>query len=1768
MTLTLSDYKADELIYEGDRTLVYRGFKDSSHNPVIIKTLNGEYPTLHNLVRIRHEYDILKELQIDGIVKAHRLEKYRNNIALIMEDVGGMSLREVINTTEGIELNEFFDISIRIAAILGDIHKKNVIHKDINPRNIIITGENGCIKIIDFCMSSVLKREEQKVVNPESLEGSLPYISPEQTGRMNRGIDYRTDYYSLGVTLYELLTGTLPFKADYAIGWVHCHIAKEPQSIRALKPDVPEIVEKIIFKLMSKNAEDRYQGTAGLVYDLKECRKQWTEKREITGFVPGQQDISEIFQIPQKLYGREKETCLLEESFSRIIEGGSEMLLVAGYSGIGKSSLINEIHKPIVEKYGYFISGKFDQFQRYVPYSALTKAFQGLMSQLITGSAKQIERWKEELLNVLGPNGQVIIEVIPEVEWIIGSQPPIAQLEPEGTQNRFNTVFQNFLQVFAKKENPLVIFLDDLQWADSATLNLMRILMTNDDNHYFLLVGAYRDNEVDHTHPLAITLEDIRKAGSPVHQLTLKPLALDNLNQMISETVNVEIDQVIPLSHLVMEKTEGNPFFVIQFLETLYHEHLLSFDNRKQGWSWDIAQIKAQGITDNVVDLMVKRLKQLPESTQELIRLGACIGNTFNLKTLAIISEQSIFKVANELWPAVKERLILPQGEGHHLLKSMEDTTGKEDSKGKKPEIPEALDKFLHDRVQQAAYSLIEDDRKKNVHLNIGRLLLKETPEDELENYYFDIVEHFNKSISLIEDENEKIKLAELNMKVGQKAKESTAYGPALEYFTVSSELIPTELWKKNFHLTFEIHKGLVACQFLAGKHEQGIRSADELLKRCESREDQVEINNILILYYGGAGQMDKAINIALDSLRLYNIRIPRRPGMVRLLIELAATKLRQIGKSAGYLKKMPETKDEDVLRVFSLLRELVAPTYLQGLLLLPYIILRMFKLTLIHGNSSTSSFIYSAYGLLWSKLGVPAEAYKFGKLALEVNKHTVNPPMEARCIFNSIGFTLFWKQAIKDSKELRKQGLQKLVDTGESFWASYIYMFGFWQEVALSETIEDVVSLAEREIKYAHKVKQIEPFHIHTLHRNLFLNLMGRISDNDSLDLEEDDEKKALDFFGTNVTSTCGTFYHTTSRLVLYYYYEQYKKAAETATDPKVTSEVIADPTFNVTIYTFYTCLAILGAFAEFSVSEKKRYKKILSARKKKIKKWQRCGPANFTCMLALVEAEEARVQGQDSQAMDLYRRAIKDSEKMESFFFQSLANELFAKFWLSREELKIARVYMAEAYYLYITWGANAKAENLKEKYSHLITRKSGSDKSAGSTGSSSGSDRLDLTTIIKASQAISGEIVLEKLLEKLMKILIENAGAQKGLLIMEKEGQLSVEAEGDARKNEVRVLQGIPIENFHNLPLSVIKYTEKSQDTVVLSKASTDERFANDRYIKETQMNSLLCAPIINQGKLTCILYLENNLAEGVFTDERLELLKILSAQVAVSIENSIFYSTLENRVRERTEELKQRQGQLVESEKMAALGRLVAGVAHEINTPVGIGVTASSTLKTKTDQISKLYKGDELTSSDFEKFINNMAEGSNIILKNLKKASDLIGSFKQIAVDQSSETKRWFNLKEYIHEIFISLTPKLKNTKIKTEVECSDNISLNNYPGVFSQIITNFIMNSLQHGFDESDEGCINIKCRVEGHSLILCYSDNGKGMTKNVLNKIFDPFFTTNRQAGGSGLGMYIIYNLVTQKLNGKIKCDSEEGKGVLFEINIPAGGIDGLRLKS
>ncbi|MDJ0593451.1 MAG: AAA family ATPase [Pleurocapsa sp. MO_226.B13] len=1515
----IDGYQITTKIYESANSLVYKAIRLEDDRPIILKILKEDYPTASELTRYKQEYEITRSLNLDGVVKAYDLQRYQNSLIMFLEDFGGESLKIWI-AQNNFTLEEFLILAIEISKNLGDIHAVNIIHKDINPSNIVYNKETGKLKIIDFGIATILPRENPTILNPDHLEGTLAYISPEQTGRMNRVIDYRTDFYSVGVTFYEMLVGRLPFETTDPIELVHCHIAKQPvppylveEGEEGTINNIPKAVSDIVIKLMAKTAEDRYQSAWGLKADLENCLHQLQSKGTIRQFPVGQRDISGRFQIPQKLYGREKEVQQLLDTFERASQGSTEMILVAGYSGIGKSALVNEIHKPIVRQRGKFISGKFEQFKRNIPYASIIQAFQELMAQLLTEDEAQIQIWREKLLEALGSNAQVIVDVIPELELIIDKQPPVPHLGLSESQNRFNIVFQNFIRVFTTPEHPLVLFLDDLQWADAASLKLLELLMTDRDSRYLLTIGAYRDNEVSPTHPLMQTLEQIQKLGTRVKTIVLGALGIGHINQLIAETLHCSTEASQPLAELVLYKTEGNPFFLTQLLQTLYKKKLLLFNANTGSWQWEIEQIQTAGITDNVVELMIGKIEKLDESTQNILKLAACIGNRFDLEVLSIVNAKSASATARELWPALQQGLIIPLRDNYKipLLWNQEEIFSSS--------IPYL---FLHDRVQQAAYTLIPEAQKKEVHLKVGQLLLKNTQQEQLEENIFDIVNQLNFGFELFSSQSERDNLAQLNLIAGRKAKNATAYEPALKYLEVGLELLSSDSWEYQYELTLNLYLETVEVQYINTQFEQAEALSAVVLEKAEELIDRIRIYELKIQSHIAQFQFHSAIDVALQILKKLRIDLPRKPSQHRIKEEHKSLQLLLKDKPIENLFDLPDMTDPYKLSAIRILLAVTAPAFITNASLYSLITLTAVNLCITYGNPPQAAGVYIFYGKLLCGIMKDIDSgYRFGQLSLRLLEKFNIQNSKSLVLHYSAGFIRPWKESIRHSNilETLQTALNVGLDIGDiehtSYNASAYCLFSLFSGLPL----EEINQKYEKYINLTIKIKQSYTISYMKNCSKIVISLLNGYKNNYCLvigDSQQEEERILARW--TQEQAEWLLFSAYLAKTISYYFFKHYEEAIRSAIEADKNAESSA--AYLVTAqHNFYYSLALLGNCNPSELDRHKNTLQQVSFNQKTMKMWANHCSENFQHKYDLVEAEKARVLGHNWQAGELYEKAIQGAKKYEFIHEEALAYERAAEFYLAQTREEIGQLYLRNAHHCYSLWGAKAKVKQLEQEYPQYLLEVTNQRKSKklSITISSTGNDgeSLDLATIIKASQAISGEIKLEQLLQNLMKIAIENAGAQTGFLILDREGNWVIEAQGTVDSDRVNILQLIPIESIEPeksiplLPTTIINYVARTQEYLVLNDAVSEGQFINDPYIIANKSKSILCTPLLNQGQLRGIVYLENNLTTGAFTSERVELLNILSAQAAISIDNSRLYQTLEQRVEERTKELSQ-------------------------------------------------------------------------------------------------------------------------------------------------------------------------------------------------------------------------------------------------------------------
>ncbi|MEO1430476.1 MAG: AAA family ATPase [Cyanobacteria bacterium J06633_8] len=1544
------------------------------------------------------------------------------------------------------------------------------------------------------------------------------------------------------------------------------------------------MVGAIVTKLMAKNAEDRYQSALGLKHDLAECLSQWKEIGAITEFELGQRDLCDRFLIPEKLYGREAEVQKLLDAFDRVSQGSSELMLVAGFSGIGKTAAIDEVHKPIVRQRGYFTRGKFDQFNRNIPFSAFVQAFRNLMQQLLSESDGALSHWRTGILEVVGSNGQVLIEIIPELEKIIGPQPAAPELSGAAAQNRFNLLFQKFISVFTSQDHPLVMFLDDLQWADSASLKLIQVLMGENETNYLLLLGAYRDNEVFPAHSLMLTLNELEKQSATISTITLTPLLMPHINQLVAETLSYRLDVAQPLTDLIYRQTKGNPFFTTQCLKGLYKDKLISFNAVEGTWEYDLVQIQAATCTDDVVAFMTNQLQKLPQGTQNVLALAACIGNQFDLETLAIVCRSSKETVADDLWVALQEGLIIPITDSYKFYHHRQQGENYSD------EI--AVDyRFLHDRVQQAAYCLIPDEQKQITHVRIGRLLLASVSPERLVECIFTVANHLNKGIDNCKTEEERLELLHLNRMAGIRAKETTAYESAIAYFEIARQLLPTDSWQQCYEVTLEVYLNLAEVSYLSGQFTSSLALVELIAPLAQCHLDRVAAYRIATLLFTSQGELLQALEYGKKSLDYLNFDLSETDlkeklaaCQTRIATEVADRKIEQ-------LVSEPEATEPDKCTIIKILNDLSVPTYILQKVDLCFLgALSIVWLSLRFGMVAESSYGFSCYGMyLGQRLGNYQSGYEFGQLAKKLAKRFRKGGDLCKACFVLASNILPWVRPLREVEPVFNEGLVAGLEAGELIFAGNILMdkalhlfYAGGNVLEIQQTLPQDLEFTARTLNFQIAVDAMAGLNI----------WVADITQSSSDCLPTEQQYLENCTVNNNAYAICHYWILKTKVLCLYGRYEAALTAAQAA------EEIInAIPgKYEIAALNFYQSITVLEYCRSHSLGYDNPYFQKAKLNQVQLEKWAANCPENFAHKQCLVDAVMTDLLGNKMECIDLYDRAIAGAKTHQYLQEEALANELAAKFYLDWDKEKIAAVYMQEAYYCYARWGAQAKVADLETRYPELlrpILQSSATSKDlwttltilAAPTTSSHSSNRnssssisfnqtFDFISILKASQALAGTIQLDELLCQLTQIILQNSGGNRCALILPNERvEWQVRAIATPDNTQLCVQ---PLANNPNLPVKLINYVKNTQETVVINELKTDLPVIDD-YLRQRQPKSLLCLPLLNQGQIIGILYLKNRFTIGAFTKERVEVLKFLCTQAAISLENARLYK----KAQEYAQQLEQSQLQVVQSEKMASLGNLVAGVAHEINNPIGF---LNGSISNGKDYVKDLleylsvYHQQQPPNPEVEELAEDI--DLEFLLEDLPKLLDAMkGATKRIKnistslrIFSRADTDHFVssNIHEGIDSTLLILKYRLKASENRPAIQVTKDYGdlpiIECFPGQLNQVFMNILANAIDM-FDEmaqtksyqeleANPQQITIRTGIEFNQVYIRIRDNGKGMSKDVQAKIFDNLFTTKEVGKGTGLGLAIARQIVVEKHGGSLDVFSEVGKGTEFLVKL------------
>ena len=1476
--MLIANYQTLDQISKTACSILYRARRLEDGKQVLLKQLDPAHADAVHSLHFKREYQLLQSLDVAGLVKPIALIDGHEGLTAIHEDFPGESLDAILVDGPSLGLFVCLSIASHLAHALEGIHAARIIHQDIRPANILLDRESGEVRLMNLGIALAPEHDTSSRENHAASTGDWAYVSPEQTGRMNCPVDYRTDFYSLGITLYQMLTGRLPFQGNDPLEWMHCHIARTPLPPRELAPAIPEAVSDIVLKLLAKLPEDRYQSAHGLLADLEHCLAQWQAAGHIEPFPLGAEDVSSRFHIPHRLYGRERETKALQAAFDRMTATGEAALVtVSGYAGIGKSALVHELHKPIVRERGYFISGKFDQLMRDIPYATLTQAFRDLVQQLLAESEARIADWRQQIQAAVGVNGQLIVDVLPQVELIIGKQSPVPALPPAEAQSRFRMVLQRFMAVFCHKEHPLALFLDDVQWADAASLQFIEDLLTHPDTRYLLLIAAYRDNEVSAAHPWMATLEAIRHNGTAVIDIRLAPLSITHLNRLVNDTLQASLPSCTPLTSLVYERTEGNPFFFTQFLDALHKEGVLRHDSTERVWRWDLDQIKSRDFADNVADLMADKLRRLPEATQEVLQLAACLGNKFELRHLALVSGLADEEIGQRLSAAMHEDLIL-RSDGHA--------------------------KFLHDRIQQAAYALIPEAHRAEVHLRIGRTLVARLEAEEIDRHLFDVANQFNRGVALLADPNEKVQVAGINLRAGRKAKASAAYASACVYLAAGMALFDEEDWGSRYELLFNLWLERTECEFLRGDFDTAERLIAMLLRKAMSKVDQAAVYRMKVGLHVRQGENLQAVESGLACLHRLGIDMSMHPTW-----EQAQAEYEQVWQTLGErsiedIVDLPLMADPEIRAAMEIMLAISVPTHQIDTRLYFLRTCRMVNLSLRYGAASASGYACVSFGMIIGQsFHRYAEGYRFGKLGCDLFEKHGFAAYKAKT-YHAMGLNVLWTRPIATMVDYMRIALREGVETIDipTCCQSWLHIIGAM--LMQGTPLEAALRESEKGLDFVRKAKYQDNVDIILCQQRFIVNMQGQTAHFSTFS----DAAPGQDAFDETTFEAQLSVDRSASAIYQYWLLKMQARflsgdhAAAFAAAQKVQAMLpaLTGQVLLLLNYHYYTALILAALYGSASPEEQSAWRERLTAHCEQLREWADIYPPTFRDKHALVAAEIARLEGRDADAMRLYEDAIELARENGFVQCEGIACEAAAGFYLARRFATSARAHLAEARSCFACWGADGKVRQLDARYPQL--------RAQPSSTVAAGAAQLDALAIAKASQAISGRIVLDELIDTLMRIVLENAGAQSGALLLARGENMVLAADADAVQQAVQVRlllgQAGPEEA---LPWAILNYVRRSQTQVLLADAAEPHPFSTDPYLIRRRPKSVLCIPILRQTTLIGLLYLEHTLITHAFTPERVTVLELLASQAAISLENALLYTDLqqENSERKRVE-----------------------------------------------------------------------------------------------------------------------------------------------------------------------------------------------------------------------------------------------------------------------
>jgi predicted ATPase/signal transduction histidine kinase len=1792
-------YHITEQLHEGVMTTLCRGYRHHDRVPVLLQILQPDYCLSEYVEQFKQQVDDQQDDVIDGLVRSIDYVLHGAAPAIVLADMGGQ-LWQTALAGQPWPIEQTLTVAVELASILAELHAKAIVHRQIQPQHILIHPETGRVQLL---LAEPIDRLHLQSLNPHGnrhhLLQTMAYVAPEQTGRMNNvAVDARSDFYSLGVTLYQALVGSLPFPSRDLNELIHSHIARTPPSPQVQRPDLPDSLAQILLKLLAKNPDERYQSAYGLKSDLLACLEAQRSCQELTDFAPGKTDLASELSIPQRLYDRHQELNQLRQIYGQVAQGNTHTILITGESGVGKSLLIQEFHSQIAPQPGYFIRGNCDAVRREVPYLPLSQAFQSLFSQLLMEDEAAIQAWRQRLLLALGDNADVLCEILPELGQIIGAQSKAPKVASADAENRLNVAFHAFLQVFAQAAHPLVLFLDDLQWVDAASAKLLEYVLASGQPAALMLVVACRFGEPTLSQEIDLRLMRKLLTGPDRHELTLLPFTLNQMQRLVADVLHTQAEAIVDLADLIWHRTQGNPFFAHQLLEFLYQEKLLVFHFTQGQWHWDLERIRHFGVTENVVELMEQKIRKLSPQTRSLLQLAACIGIDFDTETIAALTPLPTGEIPQALAMAVQEGLVIP-------LTSPEMSGG-----AALPHVAIAHFQFLHDRVRQAVYGLIPAEEQQQLHWQIGQRLLVKMVQSHQDDQLFEVVNQLNLGRNLITDAIARQELAHLNLKACRRAKPAAAYRSALQYVLAGISLLSTDSWQSDYQLTHDLWLEQAECQYLGGDFPAAEAAFEQICQHVKTVQELGDVYAVQMVCYINQNRYQEARCVGRLGLAKLGVTVPDRLDEVVVLEGLNRLRQQLLEYSPAYFLALPTCEDRTVQQTLRLLQYFGAATIGQDQSLYRWAIMEMVERSMQFGNTDRSAYAYVAYGtILSSSFGDYDRGHQLGQVALELSQSF--QAMQGLAHFSYGGLLAHWRIPFNECRQHLHAAVQHCHRMGELLYALYAQVLKTDLAILGGYNLETTKAEIEVFSQFAqqrqHPIMQLDA----SLKLQFVSSLCGLTEDASSFSSAECEEAELYRQLHAPTTPTA-----TRSRYYIYkaqslYLFGYYHAALEMATASAALVEAHFGPAIVVDHY-FYYGLAVAALYDEAPVTKQESFQLILADCLQRLQRWAYHCPTNFAPRWHILAGEQERILGNDPTCH--YDEAIGLAQTQGMLQICAIANHLAGEYYWQQQHQRIARAYLNDACIAYQRWGAIAKATALQQQYRALLTWRGNFSNStymplANPHSLTQRLQNLDWMTILKASQALSSEIVYSSLLEKLLTILMENAGAERGVLLTRRNLVFEIEAEGNVEQDTI-VFQLKPTPpTLDDLPLNLITYVERTRETILLDEAIHDLRFASDPYIHAHKLKSVLCFPIVYQGKQTGILYLENRLTIGAFTPAQLEVVRLLTSQVSISVENAQLYSNSQQHLKAaegqndellrsqrqleaKTQELettlnnlKQTQAQLVQTEKMSGLGQLVAGVAHEVKNPLNF---IQGNLEYANQYIAQIFMlieryqqiypnpptelqnllaeiDLEFVSQDLVKLLKSMEMGT-------ERIQNIVSSLRNFSRSDDGETQDYADIQEGIEGTLIILRTRfnanIDRPGIEVVKQFGDIPLVSCYIGQLNQVIMNLIANAIdaidedaqKRSFDENAIAPKQITIITErlGHDYIgIRVHDNGPGMSADTQRKIFETFFTTKPTGKGTGLGLSISHQIITEKHDGQLLCESQLGVGSIFSIVLP-----------